>query len=51
MLDEELEEKRLEEELTTPSWVLHIDGASNVQESGARLILMNLDGVVMEFAL
>ncbi|XP_073107371.1 uncharacterized protein [Elaeis guineensis] len=33
------------------TWVLHIDGASNAQESGAGFLLTNLEGVVTEHAL
>ena len=32
-------------------WVLHIDGASNVQDSGVGFILTNFEGVVTEYAL
>ena len=31
--------------------MLHIDGASNAQGSGAGLILINFEGVVTEYAL
>ncbi|XP_073103293.1 uncharacterized protein [Elaeis guineensis] len=31
-------------------WMLHIDGASNAQGSGAGLILMNSKGIVTEYA-
>lgn len=43
--------KKSSKEPTTPSWVLHVDGTSNIQESRAGLILTNLDGVVMEYIL
>ena len=33
------------------TWVLHIDGASNMQDSEAGLILINFEGVVTEYAL
>ncbi|XP_073112382.1 uncharacterized protein [Elaeis guineensis] len=33
------------------TWVLHIDGASNAQGSGAGLILTNSKGVITEYAL
>ena len=33
------------------AWVLHIDGASNVQDSGAGLILIDFEGIVTEYAL
>ncbi|XP_073099648.1 uncharacterized protein [Elaeis guineensis] len=33
------------------TWVLHIDGASNAQGSGAGLILTNFEGLVIEYAL
>ena len=33
------------------TWVLHIDGASNAQGSGADLILTNFEGVVIEYVL
>ena len=33
------------------TWVLHIDGASNAQGSGAGFLLTNSDGVVTEYAL
>ena len=33
------------------AWVLHIDGASNAQDSGANLILTNFEGVVTEYVL
>ncbi|XP_073104418.1 uncharacterized protein [Elaeis guineensis] len=33
------------------TWVLHIDGASNAQGSGAGLILTNSEGVVIEYVL
>ncbi|XP_073118006.1 uncharacterized protein [Elaeis guineensis] len=32
-------------------WVLHIDGASNTQGSGADLILINFEGMVIEYAI
>ena len=32
-------------------WVLHIDGASNVQDSGTDLILTNFEGVITEYSL
>ena len=32
-------------------WVLHIDGASNAQDSGAGLILTNSEGVITEYVL
>ena len=35
----------------TSVWVLHIDGASNTQGSGAGLILTNFKGVITEYAL
>ena len=31
------------------TWVLHIDGASNAQDSGVGLILTNSEGVVTEY--
>ncbi|XP_073109308.1 uncharacterized protein [Elaeis guineensis] len=34
-----------------PAWVLHIDGASNAQGSGADFLLTGLEGVVTEHAL
>ena len=33
------------------TWVLHIDGASNAQGSGAGFLLTNSEGVVTEYAL
>ena len=33
------------------AWVLHIDGASNVQGSGVSLILTNSEGVITEYTL
>ena len=33
------------------TWVLHIDGASNAQGSGAGFLLTNSEGVVTEHAL
>ena len=33
------------------TWVLHIDGVSNAQGSGAGLVLINFKGVVTEYAL
>ena len=35
----------------TLTWVLHIDGASNAQDSGAGLILTNSEGVISEYVL
>ena len=35
----------------TSVWVLHTDGASNAQGSGADLILTNFEGIVTEYAL
>ena len=35
----------------TSTWVLHIDGASNAQDSGTDLILTNFEGVITEYAL
>ena len=32
-------------------WVLHIDGASNTQDSGVDHILTNFEGMVIEYAL
>ena len=34
-----------------PTWVLHVDGASNSQESSACLIIAGPDGFVFEYAL
>ena len=34
-----------------PTWVLHVDGASNSQGSSACLIIVGLDGFVSEYAL
>ncbi|XP_073101396.1 uncharacterized protein [Elaeis guineensis] len=34
-----------------PAWILHIDGASNAQGSGAGFLLTNSEGVVTEHAL
>lgn len=31
-------------------WILHVDGASNLQGSGSRLILIYLEGVVTKYA-
>lgn len=36
---------------TSLAWVLHMDGASNLQESETGLILINLEGVVTEYVL
>lgn len=33
------------------TWIIHMDGASNAQGSGARLILINLEEVVTKYAL
>ena len=49
--DKEKVEKRSKEKLITLSWILHIDGASNVQRSWAKLILTNLNGIVMKYFL
>lgn len=50
-----LEEKSFQNETKERSlqlaWVLYIDGASNLQESGAGLILTNLERVVAKYAL
>ena len=35
----------------TSTWVLHIDGASNAQDSRAGLILTNSERVITEYAL
>lgn len=48
--NEKKEKRKSKEELTTSSWILHVNGASNFHGSGARLIFTNLDGV-MEYAL
>lgn len=34
-----------------PSWIHHVDGASNFQGSGSGLILINQDEVIMEYVL
>ena len=34
----------------TSVWVLYIDRASNTQSSGAGLILINFEGIVIEYA-
>ena len=34
-----------------PAWILHVDDASNMHRSGARLVLTNADGLVTEYAL
>ena len=43
--------KRPQEEASEPTWILHVDGASNPQGCGAGLILTNIDGMVIEYAL
>ena len=40
----------LESDLTS-AWVLHIDGASNAQDSEAGFILINFEGIITEYAL
>lgn len=45
--NEEKGEKKSKEELTTPSWILYVDGALNFQGSGAKLILTDPNRVRM----
>lgn len=49
--DEEQIEERSKLEPTTLSWILHVDGTSNIQGSGVGLILINPDRIVMEYTL
>ena len=37
--------------ISQPTWVLHVDGASNFQGSGAGLIIAEPNGFVFEYAL
>lgn len=50
-LEEVPDEPLAESTHKDPAWILHMDGASNSQGSGVRMILMNLKGVVVEYAL
>ncbi|XP_073111784.1 uncharacterized protein [Elaeis guineensis] len=49
--DATIKEAATSEPDLTSIWVLHIDGASNAQDSGAGLILTNSEGVVIEYVL
>lgn len=44
-------QEKADEDSLEPTWILHMDGASNSLGSGAGLILTNSEGVVAEYAL
>ena len=49
--DDSQVEDQPQEETSKSAWILHVDGASNIQGCGAGLILTNIDGMVIEYAL
>lgn len=51
ILEEESEEDDSAEKVPGNQWVMHVDGSSNTNVSGARLILTNLEGDVIQYAL
>ena len=50
---EEAESFRLPPDLQSaiPTWVLYVDGSSNMHGSGAGIILTTLEGIPLEYAL
>ena len=51
LIDDSQVEDRPQGEASELAWILHVGGASNVQDCGAGLILTNIDGVVTEYVL
>ena len=44
-------EDNFSEDTQEPTWILHMDGASNAQRCSAGLMLIDIDGMVIEYAL